>query len=76
MWTAVAELAIPLVCLPRYGLRAGVTVDLLSEEGSRYPRARTIHQWEPTLILAFWLLRSRPDGKNGPTLLLIHVYYI
>ena len=49
MWTAVAELAIPLVCFPRYGLRAGVTVDLLSEEGSRYPRARTIHQWKPTL---------------------------
>ena len=50
----------------------------MSLEGPRYPRAQTIPQWKPTLILAyaFWLLCSRPDGKNGPTLLLIHVYYI
>ena len=65
MWTAVAELAIPLVCLPRYGLRAGVTVDLPSEEGSRYPRARTIHQWKPTLILASWCFAQGLTGKMG-----------
>ena len=76
MWTAVAGLAIPLVCLSRYGLRAGVTVDLLSEEGSRYPRARTIHQWEPTLRERLWSFAPDLEGNNGPTLSLPDVYYI
>ena len=68
MWTAVAGLAIPLVCLPRYGLRAGVTVDLLNEEGSRYPRARTIPQRRPTCAgSGFGPVRAaeRPPPKQG-----------
>ena len=47
----------------------------LSKEGSRYPRARTILSGSRP---EYWtgLLSSRPDGKNGPTLPIIHVYYI
>ena len=62
-----------------YGIQSGVYACIYTNLFSGGPAASPRPDDPPVEAdpdTGILVLRPRPDGKNGPTLLLIHVYYI